>query len=364
MKNTYKKIVGLSLAFAPFAVAQDAAPAAPAPAATQALPTPSESDIKTAVSYVLGFQIGVEMSGMHPNVAATDINKTRFLQGFSDSFTGKIDENLASKDIGVYMDAFGTLMSNRTAETKAALPAAAPSEAELLDFYNYFVGFRLGQFLPSMFNSVVMDDVDSEVMMRGFIDGLTRTPDLEIEKLNVDAALSMFEQKMKERGALVGEANLKAGQAFLADNAKKEGVVTLPSGLQYKVLTEGTGRKYDEAADGKSAIAKVMYQGRLINGTIFDESSSPVEFPLNAVVPGFSEALSLMPIGSEWEVYMPSNLAYGENGPAVIGSNSTLIFKMKLIDLAPSKGTKGNPIEMTPEMEAQLRAQGMIPVEE
>ncbi|MFI3243147.1 MAG: FKBP-type peptidyl-prolyl cis-trans isomerase N-terminal domain-containing protein [Akkermansia sp.] len=369
MKNTYQSLVGLSLALAPVVMAQDApatAPAAsPAPtAAAPALPTPTAAEVKKVVSYIVGFQIGVEMSDMHPNMTVADVKKERFLQAFTDSFTGKLDESVAAKDIGVYMDTFGTMMSNRSAEKKVDLPAAAPSEAEVVDFFNYFVGYRLGQFLPSMFNSVKLDDIDQNDIFAGFTDGLTRKPSAEMETINVDAAMSMFEQEMRQRSAQQGESNLKTGQAFLAENAKKEGVVTLPSGLQYKVLTAGTGRKYDPATDGKSPIAKVMYQGRLIDGTIFDESAQPVEFPLDQVVPGFSEALGLMPVGSEWEVYMPSNLAYGENGPATIGSNSTLIFKMQLLDLAPSRGTKGNPIELTPELEAQLRAQGIVPVTE
>ncbi len=371
MKNTYKSLVGLSLTFATVALAQDAPAAAPAanpsanaaPAAP-ALPTPTAAEVKKAISYVLGFQIGVEMSSVHANMTAADIKKERFLQAFNDSFTGKVDETVASKDIGVYMDAFGTIMSNRTAEKKVELPVAAPSEAEVVDFFNYFIGYRLGQFLPSMFNSVTLADIDQDTIFDAFIDGLSKKPNPEMLNIDVEAAMSIFEQEMNQRGAQLGEANLKAGQAFLAENGKKDGVVTLPSGLQYKVLTAGTGRKYNPTTDGKSPIAKVMYQGRLIDGTVFDESAQPVDFPLDAVVPGFSEALALMPVGSEWEVYMPSNLAYGENGPATIGSNSTLIFKMKLMDLAPTKGTAGNPIEMTPEIEAQLRAQGIVPVEQ
>ncbi len=371
MKNTYQSLVGLSLALAPFAMAQDAPAAAPAATtaptaapAAPALPTPTASEVKTAISYVLGFQIGVEISNMHPNMKASDVNKVRFMQAFNDSFTGKLDETVASKDIGVYMDTFGAIMSNRTAEKKIDLPAASPSEAEVADFFNYFVGFRLGQFLPSMFNSITLEDIEQDSIFNGFVDGLAKKPSDAMQSINIEAAMTIFEQEMRERSSKVGDANLKAGQAFLAENAKKDGVVSLPSGLQYKVLTAGEGRKYDPVADGKSPIAKVMYQGRLIDGTIFDESAQPIEFPIDQVVPGFSEALKLMPVGSEWEVYMPADLAYGQNGPATIGSNSTLIFKMKLVDLAPTKGTMGNPIELTPEMEAQLRAQGMVPVEQ
>jgi FKBP-type peptidyl-prolyl cis-trans isomerase len=126
--------------------------------------------------------------------------------------------------------------------------------------------------------------------------------------------------------------NKQAGEAFLKTNKTKAGVVTLPDGLQYKIITEGKGPKPTE-----TDIVKVEYAGKLIDGTEFDSSSKhggPIEFPLGQVIPGWVEALKLMPTGSTWEVYIPSELAYGENGaPPTIAPNSTLIFTIKLIDM-------------------------------
>ncbi len=125
------------------------------------------------------------------------------------------------------------------------------------------------------------------------------------------------------------------GSTFLESNKKKPGVVTLPSGLQYKVIHAGNGEK-PAATD----VVVVNYAGRLIDGTEFDSSykrGEPASFPVNAVIPGWTEALQLMKTGSTWELYIPSNLAYGEQGaPPSIGPNQTLIFKVNLMAVKKS----------------------------
>jgi FKBP-type peptidyl-prolyl cis-trans isomerase FklB len=127
-----------------------------------------------------------------------------------------------------------------------------------------------------------------------------------------------------------GEKNKKEGEAFLAENKKKEGVKTLPSGLQYKVIKEGTG-KSPKATDKVST----HYRGTLIDGTEFDSSykrGQPATFPVNGVIPGWTEALQLMKVGSKWQLFIPSKLAYGERGaPPVIGPYSVLIFTVELL---------------------------------
>lgn len=128
------------------------------------------------------------------------------------------------------------------------------------------------------------------------------------------------------------EDNLKEGQAFLAENAKEEGVITLKTGLQYKVITEGTGETptyYDTV--------ECDYEGRLIDGTIFDSSyqrGESAEFQVSGVIAGWTAALQMMKEGAEWELYIPSDLAYGTRGAgSTIGPNMTLIFKIKLISI-------------------------------
>ena len=131
---------------------------------------------------------------------------------------------------------------------------------------------------------------------------------------------------------LAGGANKQAGDAFLAANKSKESVVTLPSGLQYKILTEGTGPK-PTASD--SVVCN--YRGTLIDGKEFDSSyqrGQPATFPVGQVIKGWTEALQLMPVGSKWQLFIPSELAYGSRGAgADIGPNSTLIFEVELISI-------------------------------
>lgn len=121
-----------------------------------------------------------------------------------------------------------------------------------------------------------------------------------------------------------------AGEKFLAENQKAKGVVTLPSGLQYKIITEGQGEK-----PAKNDVVTVHYSGTLVNGTEFDSSykrNEPATFPVSGVIAGWTEALQLMKAGSTWELYIPANLAYGSRGvPPLIGPNEVLIFKVELL---------------------------------
>jgi len=126
--------------------------------------------------------------------------------------------------------------------------------------------------------------------------------------------------------------NQEEGSKFLGENAQQEDVVSLPSGLQYKVIETGEGDK-----PGPADVVKVHYEGRLIDGTVFDSSmqrGEPAEFPVNRVIAGWTEALQLMTVGSQWELYIPADLAYGAQGAGgTIGPNATLIFKVELLDI-------------------------------
>jgi FKBP-type peptidyl-prolyl cis-trans isomerase FklB len=137
-----------------------------------------------------------------------------------------------------------------------------------------------------------------------------------------DKLKALMQQKENE--------NQQAGELFLAENAKKPGVVSLPSGLQYEIITEGTGAK----PDAQNTVT-CHYHGTVISGEVFDSSvqrGQPASFPLNAVIKGWTEALQLMPTGSKWRLYLPPHLAYGNRQISkVIGPNSTLIFEVELI---------------------------------
>lgn len=142
----------------------------------------------------------------------------------------------------------------------------------------------------------------------------------------------LLQQFFTELQAKQHEANIQAGKDFLAENAKKEGVITLESGLQYEVMTEGDGSK-PSATDQ----VECHYHGTLIDGTVFDSSvqrGEPAVFPVNGVIQGWVEALQLMPVGSKWKLYVPSELAYGERGAGnAIGPHTTLIFEVELLGI-------------------------------
>ncbi len=251
------------------------------------------------------------------------------------------------------------------AQTAAPAPEPAPAAAEaptpeeIKKVASYLMGFQFAQQLSGESASLKASDFDPAIFQQGFAAGFEGKFDPEIEA-KIPTHMQAFVDNLKKLDDAQGTANAEAGKKFLEENAKKPGVLTLPSGLQYKVITEGKGAKYDSAKDGQSAICKVMYEGRHIDGTVFDASKEPIEFGINQVVPGFSEALKLMPAGSTWEVYIPSELGYGESGSGRIGKNATLIFKLELIGISPGAGKPGGqPIDLTPEMIEALRSQGM-----
>lgn len=177
--------------------------------------------------------------------------------------------------------------------------------------------------------------LDKNALMQGLKDELAGgkmqlTDDeatVELKKLSDEAQANA--QKKEQEAA---EANMKEGEAFLAANKTKEGVTTLPSGLQYKIETQGTGPK-----PAASDTVVCNYRGTFINGTEFDSSykrGQPATFPVGGVIKGWTEALQLMPVGSKWQLFIPSDLAYGPRGAGgVIGPNATLIFEVELLSI-------------------------------
>jgi FKBP-type peptidyl-prolyl cis-trans isomerase FklB len=198
------------------------------------------------------------------------------------------------------------------------------------DKASYAVGLNVGKSLQR--ESI---DVDPDIVEQGIKDALAggKTLMTDEEVKAAMAALKATAQKNQEaKMAQAGDANKKEGDAFLAANKTKEGVVTLPSGLQYKILTAGTGAK-PTAAD--TVICN--YKGTLINGKEFDASSKhggPATFPVSGVIKGWTEALQLMPVGSKWQLFIPPDLAYGQRGAGGdIGPGATLIFEVELVSI-------------------------------
>ncbi|MBE6409087.1 MAG: FKBP-type peptidyl-prolyl cis-trans isomerase [Akkermansiaceae bacterium] len=199
---------------------------------------------------------------------------------------------------------------------------------------SYIVGFHVGgQMLPQMLPGVKADDLMGEMIAKGITDALNESMDPEIMAADVQAIQREFGAMLQKRSDEKGAKNLEIGRQYMEENGKKDGVVTTESGLQYEILTPGGEEKYDAAKHGEAPTAEVMYKGTLVDGTVFDQSKQPIKFNIRQVIPGFTEALKLMPVGAKWRVTIPANLAYGANGPGSIGPNSTLIFEMELISL-------------------------------
>ncbi|HLH09219.1 MAG TPA: FKBP-type peptidyl-prolyl cis-trans isomerase [Terriglobales bacterium] len=204
---------------------------------------------------------------------------------------------------------------------------------------SYAIGMSFGRSLKR--DSL---DLDLDILMQGLKDTLAGNKMLLTDQ-EAQATLSalqgqiMAQQKAKMEQAAV--KNKQEGEAFLAANKTKDGVVALPSGLQYKILKQGTGPK-PTAND----TVVCNYRGTLINGTEFDSSEKhggPATFPVKGVIKGWTEALQLMPVGSKWELFVPADLAYGERAPGgEIGPNATLIFDVELLSIQPAKASTTN----------------------
>lgn len=198
------------------------------------------------------------------------------------------------------------------------------------DKASYSIGVSIGKNLKDQ-----KVEITTDILVKGLLDAYTGAKTQLTEKEMGDV-LTQFQQeimaKAQEEAAKKGGENKTKGEKFLADNKNKPGVKSTPSGLQYSVITEGTGPK-----PTASSTVKVHYTGKLIDGTTFDSSvdrGEPVEFPLNGVIKGWTEGVQLMSKGSKYKFYIPADLAYGERGAGnAIGPNETLVFEVELLDI-------------------------------
>jgi FKBP-type peptidyl-prolyl cis-trans isomerase len=220
----------------------------------------------------------------------------------------------------------------KTRPTSAAGPKVLVLKTQK-DKISYAIGMNVGGNLHSQ-----GVEVDPAILLQGLKDGIAGSKPLLSEEEARAVLMQLQEaarQKQAEKAQQMGAANKTEGETFLAANKTKEGVVTLPSGLQYKILKAGEGPK-PTASD--SVVCN--YRGTLINGTEFDSSykrGQPATFPVSGVIKGWTEALQLMPVGSKWQLFVPAQLAYGERGAgADIGPNATLIFEVELLSI-PAK---------------------------
>jgi FKBP-type peptidyl-prolyl cis-trans isomerase FklB len=218
------------------------------------------------------------------------------------------------------------------------------------DKLSYAIGLNAGMNMKRSLETQSID-VDPKIVAKGISDAFLGAKPLLAEQ-EMKEILTAFQKdleakrqemmaKQQEKMKELGEKNKKEGEAFLAENKKKEGVKTTASGLQYKVITEGTGK-----APAATDTVTVNYKGTLIDGTEFDSSykrGQPATFPVSGVIKGWTEALQLMKEGSKWQLFIPAELAYGERGAgAQIGPNAVLIFEVELLSIKePEKKEQG-----------------------
>jgi FKBP-type peptidyl-prolyl cis-trans isomerase FklB len=239
--------------------------------------------------------------------------------------------------IGLFASIFAVAQTKPTTAPKAPAaklgapttkPALSSASAQALkttkDSASYALGYRIAQSLKGQ----GLQDINFELFKKGMAAGtIAKT---EIPDSLLDVCIKNYQDKMSQEKIAINRA---AGKAFLEANAKKEGVVKMTNGMQYLVLTAGTGTEHPTL---KSKV-KCHYHGTMIDGTVFDSSvqrGEPISFPLNGVIKGWQDAVQLMTVGAKWRLFIPSELAYGERsaGP-VIGPGSTLIFDVELLGI-------------------------------
>lgn len=198
------------------------------------------------------------------------------------------------------------------------------------DTASFYIGYMYGTGMQRM----GMKEPNMDALVAG-MNSAVQKKEVKTDPQQMEMYLNNYFQRLAMKRA---EENAEKGKKFLEENAKKSGVDTLSHGIQYKILKKGDGPK-PTATD----IVKVHYRGTLIDGTEFDSSlkrGEPIEFPLNRVIPGWTTALQEMPVGSKWEIYIPSDQAYGPRGGGSIGPNETLIFEVELLDIVNPEAPK------------------------
>jgi FKBP-type peptidyl-prolyl cis-trans isomerase len=242
------------------------------------------------------------------------------------------------------------------ATSAATAPAEAPAKPKVDPAANksdasYALGFRTGGTFGQQFGrfGVTAADLEQDTFIKGFMDAL-KNGKPSLDEARLQAAMEGLGTMLQEREKKLAEENLAAGNKFLETNGKRDGVTTTKSGLQYEVINKGGDKKYEAPKDDKGPEKQFMvnYKGTLIDGKEFDASPAGQPVPMTLeVVEGFKEALTTMPIGSKWKLFLPANLAYGEQRrSADIGPNTALIFELELVSIEDAPPQEGMPFQM------------------
>jgi FKBP-type peptidyl-prolyl cis-trans isomerase FklB len=231
------------------------------------------------------------------------------------------------KNILLILGLFPLFSIGQTVTKKPAQKQSVTVPGPVLKTSEDSLSYAIGLSVAAFYKEQGIQSVNGSLVAKAISDVLKSGKPL-LNEMQANTCLINYVQKQK---ATKAAPNKKVGETFLADNKTKPGVVTLSSGLQYEILKEGSGPK--PLATDK---VKCNYKGTLLDGTVFDASDNhggPIEFPVNGVIRGWTEALQLMPVGSKWKLYIPSDLAYGDQGNAAIPPGATLIFEVELVDI-------------------------------
>ncbi|MDP2242881.1 FKBP-type peptidyl-prolyl cis-trans isomerase [Pseudomonas sp.] len=214
----------------------------------------------------------------------------------------------------------GLVLAGCDSQTSAELETPAQKAS-------YGIGLNMGKSLAQE----GMDDLDSNAVAQGIEDAIGKK-EQRLKDDELVEAFAFLQKRAEERMAVMSEESAQAGKKFLEENGKREGVVTTESGLQYEVLKKAEGNQ-PKASD----VVSVHYEGKLTDGSVFDSSverGSPIELPVSGVIPGWVEGLQLMHVGEKYKLYIPSELAYGEQSPTpAIPANSVLVFELELLEI-------------------------------
>ena len=246
--------------------------------------------------------------------------------------------------------------ADKAAEKAADKPVEAPAAPKLdpavvKSDSSYALGYRMGNTFGQQFGrfGIGAEDLDRETFLKGFMTAV-KGDKPELEEAKLQAAMQALGDMLQSREKDAAAVNLEAGKKFLAENAKREGIITTKSGLQYEILKKGGDTKYVAPKEGEEDKKQFMvnYKGTLIDGTEFDASPAGQPVPMTLqVVEGFKEALTSMPVGAKWKLYLPANLAYGEERrSAEIGPNSALIFELELVGIEDAPAQEGMPFPL------------------
>jgi FKBP-type peptidyl-prolyl cis-trans isomerase len=265
------------------------------------------------LSYTLGATVGKQLAQEQ-----FSINGTTLIQGLDDALTGKKPQ-LTQEQMKL---ALGELQKN---------PPKTKSSTKDLKSTQNRASYTIGSIIAGQLKAGRLP-LDNKILYSAITDMLNGKKAQLTDQEMTTIMTGLQEKQIKER-QMSADVNLKEGQLFLKENAKKKGIKTLANGVQYKVVKKGDGKTHPT----KASTVEVHYEGKLINGSIFDSSyqrGQTISFPLTGVIKGWTETIPLMTKGATWIIYIPSDLAYGARGAgANIGPNSTLIFKVELINI-------------------------------